>query len=258
MAISTFSTFYYGFEITDLNKYFNFDEGGGELTAEIQIGAYTLTEMLVALKTAMDAAGANTYSPSIDRATRLVTIASTGNYSILLNTGTQKGSSPYSLLGFTSGVDTTSALTYTGISQAGSEYTPQFWLQDFVDQNDYREKIDSKVNESANGTIEVFNFGTRKFTQMSFKFITDMAQDGHVIRNNPSGVSDCRAFLQEITTKNPVEFMVNLDDRNTYLKLVLGSTPSSSEGTGYKLIELVKNNLPNYYEINNLKFRVFA
>ena len=147
MAVGTFSVFYYGYNIDANNKFFNFDEGGGELTAELTEGTYTLTEILVNLKTALDAVGTDTYSVTVDRSNRKITIASTGTFSILLGTGTQKGTSPYVLLGFTGTSDTASASSHTSSSASGSSFEPQFYIQDFTDDNDYQEKIDSKVQE---------------------------------------------------------------------------------------------------------------
>lgn len=257
MAIGTHSVFYYGFTITSANKFLNFDEGSGELTAELSVGSYTMTEMLAVVKNAMDTIGTDTYTVSVDRDTRKFTISSTGTFSLLLSTGSQVGVSPFSLLGFTSGSDTTTAASHTGSSGAGSEYVTQFFLQDYVGEDDFKEKIDSKVNESASGNLEVVNFGTRSFTEFSLKYITDEPGDGNAILNNSNGVADARSFLQEITQKRSVELMIDKDSRSTFVKLVLESTPTSRSGTAYKLNELVKSGLRGYYEINSLKFRVF-
>lgn len=258
MAVSTFSIFYYGFEINSDNKFMNFDEGGGELTATLQQGSFTLDEMRTVIKTAMDAVGGDTYTISIDRSTRKITISSTGTFSLLLSSGTQIGASPFTLLGFTSTSDTASASSHTGTSGAGFIYEPQFVLQDFIDDGNFQEKIDAKVNESANGVLEIINFGTRKFIEFSMKYITSLTpQDGKVIKNNPNGLADAQAFLQEITKKNPIEFMQDISDRDTFEKLVLESTPTSRTGSGYRLKELFSKNLPDYFEINRLKFRKF-
>jgi len=257
MALSTFSIFYYGYTVNAGNKFINFDEGAGELTAQIEIGSYTLTEILVKIKTAMDAVGTDTYTVTVDRDTRIITIASDGTFSLLLSTGSQVGSSPFSLLGFTSGADTASAASHAGDEASGFSYKPQFILQDFTDSDNWQEAIDSSVNESATGSLEVVNFGTRFFTEFSFKFISNLSQDHTIIKNNPTGLADAQVFLREITTKNPVEIMFDISDRATFKKIVLESTPSSSTGTAYKLKELTGKNLPGYYEINNLKFRVF-
>jgi hypothetical protein len=255
MAIGTFSQFYYGHVVTRDNFYINFKEGAGpELTAEIEVGSYTLTEFLVAIKTALDLAGALTYTVSVDRSTRLITISTTSTFSLLVSTGSQIGSSLWSLIGFT-GSDRTGASTYTANNPSGSKYITQFKLQDFTDSEDMQEKVDPTVLESANGDVEVVNFGTRKMYEMSFKFITNRPGDNNIIRNNANGVSDARLFFQYITQKKPVEFMQDYLSPNTFKKVILESTPTSSNGTGYKLEELVSKNLPGYYEINNIRMR---
>lgn len=255
MAVGTFSTFYYGQAVTNDNFYLNFKEGAGpELTAQIEIGSYTLTEFLVAIKTALDVAGALTYTVSVDRTTRLVTISTTSTFSLLVTSGSQVGQSIFSLIGF-SGADRTAASTYTGNLSCGEEYTTQFKLQDFTHSDDFQEKVDPTVLESASGTVETVNFGTRKLYEMSFKFITDKPGDNVVIKNNPSGVSDFRSFFQYITQKKKFEFMQDHGIRNTFKKVLLESTPTASNGTAYKMVELVGQNLPGYYEINNVQLR---
>lgn len=258
MAVSTFSTFYYGYTFTDTNNIFNFDEGSGELAAVLEIGSFTLTEALVVLKTSLDAIGVDTYTVTVDRPTRIITISSTGTFSILLGTGTQKGLSPFDLLGFTDISDTAFAADQKGTTFSGFKYDPQFLLQDYTSDDDFQERIDSSVNESASGEIEVVNFGIRKLIELSIKFVTDQKADCVVILNNPNGVSSCRSFLIDITTKNPIEFMLDKTDTSSFKKLVLQSTKTSREGTSFKLLELAKSGGPrDYYEINNLKFRVF-
>jgi hypothetical protein len=255
MAIGTFSTFYYGHSVTKDNFYLNFKEGAGpELSAVIQIGSYTLTEFLIAIKTALDSAGALVYTVTVDRNTRLITISSTSTFSLLVFSGSQNGQSIWSLLGF-SGADRTSASTYSGNLVSGSSYTTQFKLQDWTDSQDFQEKVDPTVLESASGTVETVNFGTRKLFEMSFKFITDRPCDNVVIRNNPNGVSSARSFFQYITQKKKFEMMIDSGNKNDFKKVLLESTPSASDGTGYKMMELVSKNLPGYYEINNIVLR---
>ncbi len=257
-GLDSFSVFYYGYVIDSSSKFINFDEGGGELSAELEVGSYTLDQMRTQIKTAMDAVGADTYTISVDRQTRKITISSTGTFSLLLGTGSQVGSSPFSILGFTTGTDTASAASHTSDFASGDIYEPQFRLQDYIDAENYQEFIDSKVNEAASGDLEVVNFGTRKFVEMSFHWITNITpQDGKAIKQNATGLQDARRFLQYITQKNPIEFMSNIDDRDTFERLVLESTPTNQKGTGYKLNPLYSRSLPDYYEINRLKFRKF-
>lgn len=257
MALNTFSIFYYGFDITSNTQFINFDEGSGELSASVAIQSYTLTDLLTAIKTSLDSVGTQTYTVSVNRQTRIVTISAASNFDLLVSTGSQAGASPFELLGFTGSTDLTGQNSYSGQSPAGSFYEPQFKLQDYNDQNKDQTKIDASVNESASGDIEVISFGTRKIINASFKYITDVTpQDGYVIKNNSNGISDAESFFQFLIEKKPLEFMPDINDRNTFIKVLLEGTNNNRDGTGYKLTELVGQGLPGYYEINNVKFRV--
>lgn len=256
MSLSTFSVFYTNIVVSSENKYLNFDEGGGELTAILDPGTYTLTQIQLQLKTQLDAVGANTYLVDIDRDTRVLTISADGTFDLLTSSGSQNGTSIFDDIGFTQTTDLTGLTTYSGAIGAASEYVPQFIVQDYTKNNHYKEKISPTVNESASGRIQVVSFGTRTFFEMSFKFITDKAMDNKVILNNPNGVADCVAFMDIAIEKGELEFMANKDDRATFETVILESTSVSSTGTGYKLKELVGQNLPEYYELTNLKFRV--
>lgn len=257
MALGTFSAFYFGTKITVNNQNLNFNEGGGELTAVITPGTYSLTDFVTAIKTALDAASTlpQEYTVTVDRDSRQITISSSASFDLLIGTGSQIGTSPWSLMGFTGSVDLTSATTYTGGSGAGSEYITQFPLQDYVESQDNQERIDPSVNEGASGTIEIVSFGIRKFFEMSFRYITDKAQDGKVIRNDSNGRSNARSFFETITERGEFEFMPDISNRSTFFKVLLESTPSSRQGTGFKLREMTAQSLPGYFEINNVRMR---
>lgn len=260
MAVGTHSIIYYGYTITNSNKFLNFDEGGGELTATLAVGAYSLTELLTVIKTAMDAVSTlpQAYTITVDRDTRKITIASDATFDLLISSGSQTGSSPWTLMGFTGSVDLTGAITYTSDDASGDFFIPQMEVQDFTDSENRQELISPSVNESANGEIEVVSFGVRKFLTMSFKLITDKPADGVLIRNNTTGVADAQRFLQDATQKRPFEFMVDIDSRSSFKKCLLESTPTNAQGVGYELRELVRDGMPGYYEINNLRVRVLT
>ncbi len=258
MALSTFSTFYTLPAVTNANNKLNFDESAGELTATIDIGAFAPSEIITQVTTAINAVSVtNTFTVTLDRDTRLVTITGdTSAFDLLLATGSQLGVSIFPLLGFNQGVDLTGLLTYTGDTPMGSIYEPQFILQDFVSEDDQQEKVDPSVNESAEGLLEVISFGINRFIELNAKFITNIEMDGKVIKSNPTGVEDARAFLQFITNKATFEFMKDIGDRDTFLIVVLETTPTNRDGTGYLLKELTNQNLPNIFETGRLKLRV--
>jgi hypothetical protein len=253
MSLSTFSIFYFDFEITNTAKNISFDEGSGELIAEIQTGSYTPTELATEIKVALEAVGANTYAVTFNRSSRSFTISSTVAFDLLVTSGTA-GSSAYDVLGF-QGADRTALLTYTG-AEAGDFYIPQFIIQDHIDKENYQKLVDPSVQKTATGRVEVVRFGIAKFIQMNFKYITNKPNDGAIIKNNPNGVEDLQRFMQFLMLKKPVEFMADTSDRDTFEQLILETSPDDSMGTGYKLKELYDKGLPDVFESGILLFRV--
>ncbi len=255
MSLSTFSTFYYGFEVTADTRYLCFDEGGSEIIADVELGSYTPTELAIKIKTALDTAGALTYTVAFNRSTRSFTISSTSNFSLLVSSGSATAS-VFEVIGFT-GADRTGASSYAG-SSCGSEYKPQFVLQDHIATDDWQELVKPSVQTTANGKVEVVRFGTEKFMQCNIMYATNLsiAADNSIIKNNPNGVEDLRSFMRYLTTKKPIEFMKDISDRNTFQTFLLEKTQDESDGTGYKLVELYSKNLPNFFETGKLVFRL--
>lgn len=102
--------FYIQSGTTSGNKKIYFNEGGGILTGTLVPGTYDATSLCAAIKTAMDAAGALTYTVTYDDATNLFTIAGSGNFVLALTSTT---AAIWNAIGWTSGVDTASAASHT-------------------------------------------------------------------------------------------------------------------------------------------------
>lgn len=256
MALSTFSIFYYGFKVTSSNKYLNFDEGSGELTATIALGTYDSAGFAQAVQDALNAIGGFTYAVSFDRDDRRFTISAGSNFDLLTDSGTQSANAPWDILGFSTDADFSGDDSYTGDLNGGSAYRPQFILQDYQDPDTFQKRQDPSINESANGIIEVISFGITKFIDMSIKYITNIAQDGIVIKSNPNGVSDAVSFFEAITGRGKFEFMPDISDRDTFYTVILDDLDGSKNGTDFKFKELVGQSLPNYYEVNGITLRV--
>ena len=259
--LDTRSKFYYGYAITGtpFNGSLNLNEGSGEILIEIPVGTYTLDTLVVALRNALLTQGTLDYSVSVDRSTRRITISATSNFDLLTNSGTQVGTSAWALLGFDTTADKTGMMTYTGESASGDEYRPQFFLQSYVDPEDFQSKQQSSKNVASNGTtVEVVNFGIGKFIEMDIKFITSRTDisDGVNILHNPSGLEDARRFFQDITELNEFEFIPDEANAGTFFRVILESTPDFNNGTGYKLKELFNQNLRDVYESGVIKLRV--
>lgn len=261
MSLKTFSVFYYGHTVTAENYAIDFKEGGSEIQASLNIGDYTLSEYAVEIARAMNAASAKTYTVSVNRTNRKLMIAvDSGTFSLLTTTGSRAGISAFSMMGF-SGADKTGASSYLGDTGSGSEYLPQFILQDHIAPENFRKFIQPTVNESASGKVEVVRFGEKRFLECRIMFATDIAQVGQattLIKDNPTGVLDLRTFLEYATTKARMEFMPNVDARSTFNKVILESTPESNEGTDFKLEEMFGKNMPGYFDTGKLRFREVA
>lgn len=255
MALSTFSKFYYGHIVNETNRFINFDEGSGELTVELTSGYYSATEYAAEVKRALDAEGTLTYNVTFLRSTGQLQISSTANFSLLFATGSQVGQSAGPLMGF-SAIDLSGLSSYTSQNRSGNVYFPQFILQSFVDKDDSEGLIDSTVNKSASGLVEVIRFGVENFVEFNIRYITNTLMDGVVIKNNSQGLESARDFMKYLITKGRFEFMADEADPNTYYTLQLEKSPEDQNGTKYKLKEQVTRGLPNIYETGILICRV--
>lgn len=257
-ALKTYSAFYYGFTVDNTNKYINFKEGGGELTAEISIGSYTLTQYLLEVASAMNAAGANTYSLSVNRQTRIVTLTSSGSFDLLFGSGSNSGESAASLLGM-SASDSLAITSKVGIQGAGYAYFPQFFLQNYQPSILNKKAAFATVSKSASGRVSVQKFGDERFMECNIRYITDIPQPPNgPVQTNVNGVDDTLDFLEYLITKAPVEFMENLNDASVFEKFILERTPTSQDGIGYELNERFDMGLPYYFDTGVLTFRVIT
>lgn len=253
--INTFSKFYYGYEVTSSTKYIDVDEGSGEIAVSIPVGFYSPTDLALEIQTQLNDLLTFTYTCTFSRANRTFTITSSSATDILASTGVNASAGIYSVIGFAA-TDLTNITTTTG-SATGSVYTPQYKLQDYVDQKDNRKLRMKTKNESASGLVSVQSFGTDRVFEFSIKFATNIYQpSGSPITNNSSGVDNLRSFMQYIIKKSPIEFMPDSSTVSDYYRVVLESTSDDADGCGYKLQEQHGRGLVGYFETGILRFRI--
>lgn len=255
--IQTRSSFFYIDPIDSTNFYLDFKEGAGpQLTAEISVGSFSHSELPAVVEAAMNQVGTLTYSVSFDRSTRKFQITASGVFTLLINSGTHVGADAFPLLGYT-GADTSSAASHIANLAAGTEYRPQFYLQDWVDQIDNQKAISPAVVKTASGQVEVVRFGTEKFYEFSIMLVTDISQgESNFVETDLTAVASLRSFMQFCVKKQNLEFMPDRDTKANFFKVLLESTEKQADGTGYKLNELYDKGLPNYFESGKLVFRL--
>lgn len=257
MSITTRSQFFYGHTITEDNQWIDFDEGGPEISVQLDIGDYTLTEFAAELAAKMTQAGALTYTASINRTTRKITLSAGSNFALRVTTGTHLATSAFSLIGFTS--NKTGASSYLADTESGSVYKPQAVFRDYVPFEDNNSALSSVVNESESGIVETVSFGSKRIAQMNIWLITDKAQQSYSsTENNPNARAEARAFLEYITTKAKFEFMPDRSTPATFYKVILEKTPESDNGTAYRLKKMFNNGVEGYYETGELELRQVA
>lgn len=254
--LTTYSKFYYGYIIDDSNFYLNFDEGSGELTAELNNGEYTFEDFATEVERALNDTGTFTYTVVTDRTSRTLTISAGSPFDLLVSTGTQAGISAFDLMGFT-GADRTGASIYTSDTESGFSFSPQFMLQDYISSDNWQQAADASVNKTASGRVEIVKFGIEKFFQFSIRFTTDIDQgcNGPIL-NNPNGLEDLQSFMQYVTKRAPLEFMPDSSSPDDFFTITFDSSQDSTTGTGYKLKELYDKGLPGYFDTAVLKFRL--
>lgn len=116
-------------EITDSNKYIDFNDGGGEENVMVATKLYKdPQELAAAIETAMGAATTDTITVSYSSSDGKFTIASDGTLSLLWASGTNTASSVGGTIGFAVLADDTGETSYTSDSAISfdSPYTPSY------------------------------------------------------------------------------------------------------------------------------------
>ena len=253
MALTTRTAFIYGHTITDENEFINFSENGiDELAATVENGSFTLSEFVDLVASALNDVGDNTYTATIDRTTRKITISADANFDLLVTTGTQTAISAFSLIGFTT--DRTGASSYEADIASGDIFEPQAPLYDYAafENNEY--SVQSKVNESSSGQIELVTYGTKQLMECNIKYITNITGQ-NLVTDNPTGVADANKFMQYIRLKRPIEFLPDKNTTGSFTPCFLESTSKAPSGDSYMLRELYSEKLANYFETGKLVFR---
>lgn len=261
MTIKTYSAWTYGHTIDDSNKFLDFQEGANPaLAAELNVGSYTLGTFVNEISRAMNAASLNeTYTVTLNRTTRQITISGTTTFSLLVSSGDQASQSVYPLAGF-NGADRTGATSYEGDSPSGSLFEPQFLLQEYIPFENDQIANNVTVNETPSGILEVIKYGDINF--MSANITLQKNQEageaktmGNFIKFSATGYDDLLDFIRYAVTKAEIEFIEDVNNPDNFTRCLLESTPRERSGTGFRIRELYTRGLADWFETGTLVFR---
>lgn len=254
-----YSQFNYGHIVTPEVNLFPIDEGTGIVEVSLRVRSYSCEDFIKELNSALNSQLNNDYTVSLDRITHKITISSSDVFSIPRTSYPNFDLTLYTLTGFGSGPDLTGSSSYTASNITGFIFKPQFELQSFRDFNDFQRAANASINESASGRVEVIKFGNVKIMQCNITLQTNITTisscEKSPIRPDPHGVDNLRLFMEYAITKSPLEFVRDENNPNSFVKCILESTPSSSEGTGFELIQLYSRGLVGYFETGVISFR---
>lgn len=257
--LKTYSMFYYGIEVTEFNRFLDFQDADGNWTAKLELGGFTLTQLAKEVRRAMNASGTSKrYLVTVDRLNRKIKIKSQDltNFSLRFGTGPNASLSCALLLGFPAS-NTASLNEHESATAIGKVYFPQFYLQNYLSPTMNKTPIAASVNTSASGKfVEVIGYNENRLFRFDLRFITNEPQgpDSPIIENL-RGVEDALDFLDYITSANPIEFMPDKSDVTAFYQGLLISTATSSEGVGFELEPEFDGNADGFYKVSKLTFR---
>jgi len=251
--ILTRSTFYFGTTVGTTNYAIDFAEGGSELQATLTQKDYSLEEYAAEVQRAMRQAGTLAYIVTAARATRILTIAAPSNFSLKCNTGTRASVSAWSMMGFSTVSDRSPATSQAGNSGAGSAYTTQYPVGNYIAPTDSFVRENAVYDETSTGYGQLVSFGDGYRIRLNIRLITNIL----TIRNegfaaNATGVADFKTFIQYAIDKKVIEFIPNTAVPNTFYKVRLVSTPEANDGTAFDLKSM---GVPDVHQSGNLVFR---
>jgi len=256
MAQANRALFLYGYDVTDFNKYINFQNInlGPVLTAVLNVGNYTASQFMLEIKRAMEFVdGVNTYTLFLDRsinsgASNRLHVSTSGSFlSILFGTGINAATSPYGLMGFNP-ADYTGSTTYTGSSQSGVVLIPEFATWNYLGPNEMVEQ-DGVKNITSTGIKETLVFAQMTFFQGEWRYLSNEL--------GRTQLTEWTTFLKYATQQLKFEFSPSIyENYDEFYQATVESTPADGNGMKYKLELMVSTGLFRFYSTGSIKFRV--
>lgn len=250
--IETKSKIIYGIEITSENRHLDFIEGSTSYSAELRPGRYTLNTIAREVATALNAAGLFSYSCSVDRATRKLTISASGRFQLIAVNPPHSGNAAI-MIGFVANKTGFNIVSDNGL---GKVYTPPRYLQDYEDPENNLAAISESVNESADGSVEVFSLGEKRICEFNIDYITDNAAAYDFLENTSGMIAKTRDLLTYLSKKGPIDFIPDKTSPEIFYTLIMDKNAYNAKGTGFRLFEMQGLGHIKMWETKTMTFRV--
>lgn len=251
MALSSKSSFLYGYQITELNRSIDFKASVLDTSARLatlNLGFYSLTSLMTEIVRAISVLDTlNTYTVTANRTIaggtqNRITISSSGSFfQLLFASGPRAASSVATLIGFVP-IDKTGFTTYTGNSSTGIQFSTTYPAYTYLGP-DYFQKVFGSVNISASGQKEAIVFNVQHFIQGEFRFEKKAQIEANWI-----------PFMQWAIQQKRFEFIPEITSPSVFYEVTLEKTGADSKGLSFTMAEMLPN-FPNVYKTGMLVFR---
>lgn len=251
MALKNPSLLLFGYDIIINNQFIDFKTSslGPTLTASVQNGTYSLTDLMTQVASALSAQDpSNTYTVTANRniaggTQNRVTISTSGAFlSLLFGSGPNAVSSIGPTLGFNA-INYTGSTTYTGSFTTGEAIQPvQIGYNWVAPQRN--KKIFGSVNISAVGLKEAIVFQVQQFFEVEFKYEPENRVD-----------TIWQDFFDWAIQQKELEFTPDITQPTVFYNCTLESTDEDSQGLAHQMKEQLPE-FPGLYQTGKLNFRV--
>lgn len=250
MALTAQSIFLYGYEVDQFNSSIDFQAVslGPVLTATLDFGSYTATQLMAKVKGAMEAADpSNVYTVTMDRTImggteNRITIATGGSFlSLLWLSGPRNFTSAHALLGFNQ-TDDIGATFYTGENSSGIVLIPTLYAYSYLGP-DFKRTVFGTVSITAGGIKEAIVWQIQRFFQAEFR---EQAYS--------KVISEWTDFLTWSIQQKPMEFTPEISSPTVFYQATLESTAADGKGLSFEMTEMLPDK-PFYYKTGMMKFR---
>lgn len=252
MALEGKSLFLYGFEVHDENKSIDFRvaSDGGELTAELTTGFYSLSLLLLEVERALEAADPDNVYPcdanrGIDSGlgNRVIINSSSAYFDLLFGSGTSSDTSAYSLLGYAP-CDYTGSTFYQNEETIGTFLIPELVGYNFLPPENFTTH-EGVVTVAASGEKEAIIFSTQRFIDVAFKYEPEAKV-----------ITEWADFWTWSTQIKPFDFTPDYENSPCDVSSVtIERLSGNSSGLGWKMTEMLPN-FPFMYQTGLITMRL--